>query len=137
TGNEQRPGYLHLVRGHDDVEIAELTQRNITIESRSQNWTLIRDYPHLLSIEQIQYLNELGAKEKIVLGICLKPFPERGHCVLWNRIRRHPTEGVIKQRYNAVVMSSMNEKVPVNVLLKKIANSRLAAWTQNHPTTLQ
>src|SRR5215510_7729833 len=81
TRNEQRPGFLHLAGGYDDVEVAELPQRNITIEDGSQHWTLIRNCPDLVSIEQIQHLNKLRAKEKIVLGICLKPFPKRAYCV--------------------------------------------------------
>src|SRR4029453_12004984 len=74
TRNEQAPRFLHLAGGHDDVEIAELPQRNITIECGSQHWTLIRNCPDLVSIEQIQHLNKLRAKKKTVLGICLKSF---------------------------------------------------------------
>src|SRR5262249_2404329 len=97
TRNEQSPRFFHLAGRHDDVEITELPQRNITIKDCGKDWPFIGNCRTLMLLEQIQYLESSADRKRLRCCICMKSLPEADHGPLGNEIRSDVTERLIKQ----------------------------------------
>jgi len=88
---EKRSGVSHLFRVHQQVQVYERTEAEITIDGSSSNGPFERDNRDVVLVEKVKQVEQFMSEEQVVSGVIPKPIPKLLLYGGWSSVRCHLT----------------------------------------------